>query len=221
MHYELNRSENKKSATRNSGGVIIYVRDIYTNDDIFILKSNDTHIWLKLDHKHCNFDNDLFICLCFIVPDNSSRNAIVDFNIYDILLDNLIYIKKLTNDKCNFLCLGDFNARVGNRSDFVSEENVKHMPFLPEDYITDTELPRKSQDTGVNSNGLLLLDFLKQSGLRIANGRVCGDIGSCTFVGNRGSSLVDYWIIVLLIQKYSNIFHLFMYMIQIFCQIIV
>ena len=46
----------------------------------------------------------------------------------------------------------------------------------------------------VNNNGLLLLDFCKQTGLRIMNGRVGQDreIGCYTFVGNRGSSLVDY-----------------------------
>ena len=111
------------------------------------------------------------------------------------MLDNIIYIKNLTDDKCNFACLGDFNARVGNRNDFVTDDNIKYINFLPDDYVTDTELPRKSQDNGVNSNGLVLLDFLKQSGLRIANGRVCGDAGACTFVGNRGSSLVDYCIV--------------------------
>ena len=56
--------------------------------------------------------------------------------------------------------------------------------FLPDDYVSDEEIPRKSQDNIVNSNGQLLLEFLKHSDLRIANGRVCEDkqIGAYTYV---------------------------------------
>ena len=45
-----------------------------------------------------------------------------------------------------------------------------------------------------NSNGTILLDFCKQTGFRIMNGRVGNDygIGRYTFVGHRGSSVVDY-----------------------------
>ena len=56
-------------------------------------------------------------------------------------------------------------------------------------------MPRSSEDeVHVNNNGLLLLDFCKQTGLRIMNGRVGNDqgIGKYTFVGSRGRSLVDY-----------------------------
>ena len=46
----------------------------------------------------------------------------------------------------------------------------------------------------MNNNGLLLLDLCKQTGLRIMNGRVGDDygVGRYTFVGSRGSSVVDY-----------------------------
>lgn len=69
------------------------------------------------------------------------------------------------------------------------------MSVLPDEYISDTQMPRYSEDQGhVNNNGLLLLDFCKQTGLRIMNGRVGNDsgIGRFTFVGNRGCSVVDY-----------------------------
>ena len=68
------------------------------------------------------------------------------------------------------------------------------MNVLPEDYTPDKYMHRYSQDEGhTNNNGLLLLDFCKQTDVRILNGRVGNDkgIGRYTFVGNRGSSVVD------------------------------
>ena len=43
----------------------------------------------------------------------------------------------------------------------------------------------------------LLIDLCIQTGLRIANGRVGADAreGKCTYVGSRGSSLIDYVIV--------------------------
>ena len=69
------------------------------------------------------------------------------------------------------------------------------MSVLPDEYIPDDVLQRFSEDKGhTNNNGLLLLDFCKQTGLRIMNGRVGADkgLGKYTFVGSRGSSVVDY-----------------------------
>ena len=58
-------------------------------------------------------------------------------------------------------------------------------------------IPRCCKDNAINSNGRLLIDFLHQTGLRIANGRVGvdADIGAYTFVGSNGSSVVDYCIV--------------------------
>ena len=69
-----------------------------------------------------------------------------------------------------------------------------HNDFLPDDYSSDTCIPRCSQDKGhINNNGLLLLDLRKQTGFRMPNGRFANDCqGKYTFVGRSGSSLVDY-----------------------------
>ena len=94
------------------------------------------------------------------------------------------------------LLCGDMNSRTSTNVDYVIDDNNVHMPMLPDDYIVDTNLvPRCSQDKGhTNNNGLLLLDLCKQSSLRILNGRFGEDkgLGRYTFVGSRGSSVVDY-----------------------------
>ena len=105
------------------------------------------------------------------------------------------------------MIVGDLNSRIGNQSDYVDDDYDNHMNVLPDDYVPDQNMPRKSQDSVINANGYIMLEFLKQSGLRVANGRVCEDkhIGAMTFLGSRGSSLSCF--------KNSR---LFTYMIQIF-----
>ena len=196
-YYVLHRHENKLSCTRNSGGIIIYVRNEFVSDDILFMKSNDTHIWLKMKHSVFGFENDIYLCLCYIPPSNSSRQGIIESNIFDDILENSMHIKHITNDSCNIVLLGDLNSRIGQHCDYVADDSATHIDALPDDYTPDQNLPRKTQDQVTNQNGQLLLDFLKQTGLRVANGRVCEDknIGSFTFVSSRGSSLVDYCIV--------------------------
>ena len=45
-----------------------------------------------------------------------------------------------------------------------------YMYVLPDDYVCDQEIPRKSQDTIVNSNGYLLLVFLNSPGFALQTG---------------------------------------------------
>ena len=115
-----------------------------------------------------------------------------------------------------FLLCGDYNARSSNKPDFVTDDDTVHISVLPDDYVTDTQLSRYSQDEGhINSNVHYLLDFCKQTGLRLMNGRVGNDegVGKYTFVGSRGSSLVDY---VLASQFFFLLFKIFLNKIQIF-----
>lgn len=107
------------------------------------------------------------------------------------------------------MILGDLNSRVGNLQDFVVDDNytLRNQNLLPEEYTTDMFLPKKSEDSVVNTNGRLLIDFLTETGLRIANGRIGSDqnIGAFTFVGANGSSVVDYCIVdEVLLTKFVN-----------------
>ena len=111
--------------------------------------------------------------------------------------------------QCNFLLLGDYNARIGDQCDYVATDSSSHVHYLPDDYVTDQELPRKSVDKIVNANGHMLLDFLKQSGLRIANGRVCNSVGSYTYVGSAGCSSIDYCIVNPDILNCFSSFHVY------------
>ena len=59
--YELHRYEKKLTCTRNSGGIIIYVKNELVSDDTLFHKCNDTHIWLKLKSNYFDLQNDVYI----------------------------------------------------------------------------------------------------------------------------------------------------------------
>ena len=73
--YVLNRSENKKNSKRNSGGIILYIRNKYVSKDNLIFTSQDDILWVKISSSTLSTENDLYICLCYVVPDSSSRQA--------------------------------------------------------------------------------------------------------------------------------------------------
>ena len=107
----------------------------------------------------------------------------------------MVYVENKTQNDCNLLIYGDFNGRSSDNPDFVIDDDPTHISVLPDDYIPDGFMQRFSEDQGhTNNNGLYLLEFCKQTGVRIMNGRVGEDygVGKYTFVGHRGCSVVDY-----------------------------
>ena len=75
----------------------------------------------------------------------------------------------------------------------MQDDTTAHIHALTDDYSTDKPLKRVSEDRVVNMFGSELLDFSKQTGVRILNGRagVDGDIGKCTYVSGARRSLQD------------------------------
>ena len=122
----------------------------------------------------------------------------IDRDIFDRLTQHIEEIQRQNdNQSPRFIVCGDLNARIGKLNDYVSFDDGRHIEALPNDYVGDNTLPRITSDESVNDNGNLLIDFCIQTGLRIANGRVGADAmeGKCTYVGSRGSSLIDYVIV--------------------------
>ena len=140
---------------------------------------------------------DLYLCLSYIIPSGSSREALTEISVLDRISDHIIQIANETNNNYNILLCGDLNSRTGSEQDFVIFDNDVNMDLLPDDYEVDENLQRFSQDSSININGRKLLDFCKLNGLRICNGRLGMDkgIGKYTYVGYSGRSVVDYVIV--------------------------
>ena len=195
QYFELNRTGYKSGTKRSSGGLVVYIRDsiLKPNSKVVLLKENDDVIWIALDDIN-NSPDALYLCLCYNLPTGTSRQALIEDNLFDRLSTYMVHLQSLTDKTCKFIICGDLNARTSDMKDFVSDDTSRHVYALPEDYVVDNNLFRISQDTATNAHGLCLIDFCKQSGLRIANGRVGSDarVGKCTYVGSGGSSLIDY-----------------------------
>jgi hypothetical protein len=160
----------------------------------FIKQKEDHSLWIKLDGKLFGSQFPILLCLCYNIPSGSSRESLVIQNIFDSLTDDVICFENQYDNQCHFMLMGDFNARIGEREDFVENEILLNLDILPEEYEPDLYLNRRSQDRVVNENGLDMLDFCKQTGMRVLNGRMFEDesVGKFTCVKSMGSSVVDY-----------------------------
>lgn len=127
------------------------------------------------------------------MPEGTTRQPFVETSVFDRLTDGMASFQSSHNCECSFMICGDMNARTKTLPDMVVDDNILHLP-LPDDYMIDEYMPRCSQDKSTNSNGTQLLDFCKQTNLRIVNGRFGSDkdIGKFTCHTHRGESVVDY-----------------------------
>ena len=105
--FSLNGTKRKQSAKRNSGGIALYIRDSFHKYCTLLEKSGDDIICIKIDKQIFNLSNDLYVCLCYLIPSGSSREAFVDS-------DFIIKTANVTNESYNLLICGDLNSRIGS-----------------------------------------------------------------------------------------------------------
>jgi len=147
--FVVNRSRKLIGTMRNSGGVIIYIRNDLCINDTLVFTRDDSHVWVKLNGHNFGLRGDLFICLCYIVPSTFSRHVLAENNVYDNIIDDIVQIRhNFCENMCSFMLLGDLNSRVGNLHDYVLNDNcsLHHINLLPDDYDINNGIPRKSYD---------------------------------------------------------------------------
>ena len=109
-------------------------------------------MWLSLTNEHYYVSCDLHLCLCYNVPSGSSREAMMEEKLFDRLTDRMVHFKAVFGENCRIIICGDLNARVSDLKDYVTDNYARHIFALPDDYITDMEMPRKTEDNGTNEN---------------------------------------------------------------------
>ena len=75
-----NRKKCKK-ATRNSGGIGIYVKNLIAKGIKILQKSHPDILWVKLDHTFFNLNRHIYLATIYISPENS--------NVYDFGIETI------------------------------------------------------------------------------------------------------------------------------------
>ena len=79
-------------AKRDSGGLIVYYRNTISRGIEIYQKQNDDIIWLKLKSDFLKLEYDIYMCLYYILPVNSSRQTFNDTDTFD----RIVMIIKVT-----------------------------------------------------------------------------------------------------------------------------
>ena len=180
-----NRQQLHVRARAGSGGIGVFVKDeIMQQYNVSVLDSSVEGImWVKIASKNGGLTWN--ICVVYLPPHGSSRQVDAAAFFEDLHMQ----IFRYQNDG-NFAIVGDFNSRIGERSDYI--EGVDMME------------EREVVDTKENAYCDLFCDFLVSANCVVLNGRK-NSLNDFTCVSTRGHSVVDYIVMPHhLIDEYSN-----------------
>ena len=124
--------------------------------------------------------------------------ALADSQWSKLTFSIVCYIDNIANDNAYLLICGDFNARIATCPDFVVDDSNchVHVDVLPDEYTIDSNVTQRVPQNTVrpDSNGLMLLELCRQTGMRILNGRNGNDanVGKYSYIAPNGSSVIDY-----------------------------
>ena len=174
---------------RPSGGLVLLIRKSLA-PFIEIVETNISHVLaIKIKKTLLNTTKDLL----FVSVYNHPRESVFYKNktyystleqVEQFLADNIEEGKDL-----DILINGDLNARIGDWA--FTEEETSNMEGDDQSYT----YIRQSQDQQLNGYGKVLIELCTTFGLTPIAGLVERNFSSaCTFLGHRGSSLVDHFI---------------------------
>lgn len=196
--FECPRPKINRKAKRDSGGVIVYFKEIYRNAVELVSLNVNGILWFKLKKEYSKCENDQYFCVCYIPPEDSAvyrhvNSPLFDFDFFEHLNTEL----RKYSDLGDIYLLGDLNSRTGEEPDFISDLQLDRYVCMPENEDqSENLLVRENHDKHVNPFGVKLLTLCKQNNMCITNGRISP--GHCTFHSVKRNkpiqSTVDYLI---------------------------
>ena len=156
---------------RHFGGIVVYYKRELRNGIKFLENNFADFVWIKLCKEFFGLENDMFVCMAYIPPDNSTYYKARNIDSIEILEKEILNKSALGE----IVILGDLNARTGTLPDFIVNDS-EFGNFSDELYEVDKiNLFRHSLDTIVTTRGRQIIELCKTTRLRILNGRVLGD----------------------------------------------
>ena len=77
------RPKCNRKVKRNSGGVIIYYKKLYSKGIALVKQNNQGIIWFKLKKTFFGTENDVNVCSCYIPPNDSSVDTNENSPLYE------------------------------------------------------------------------------------------------------------------------------------------
>ena len=107
-----------RKARRSSGGIIVYIRDSIRKGVSLVRNNIDCLLWLKIDKTHFNIEDDIYLAVIYIPPENSPMHDMYDVNIFELLESDINFF----DNKGKVFITGDANARTGHKADFIDND---------------------------------------------------------------------------------------------------
>lgn len=186
----------KQLCKNNAYTIGILVKDCFSK---YVHVVNDVMsnsvLWMYVKKEILGYD---FILGSTYIPHETS--PIFDDESFDKITEDIINLRARYKN-CELCLMGDFNARTGTCSDFISDDEINDNArlYFDNDLLLSKckleshgiDIERYSQDMLTNNNGLKLIEFCKVTDLHIINGRFGQDykIGHTTC---KDVSVVDY-----------------------------
>ena len=92
--YNFYRKFKHRKAKRNSGGIVIYVRNTIKTGISIAKNHYDTLVWLKLDKDLFGFQNNIFICGLYMWSDESPAAILNDIDVFNVLAEDIAYYEQ-------------------------------------------------------------------------------------------------------------------------------
>jgi hypothetical protein len=93
--YPLHRLEKNAKSKRDFGGLIAYIRSTLKESVSLFLTDGDDVIILKIDGK-CIDGTDTFLFFTYVLPENTTRQAMQVEDSYDIIQHFIMYIRVIS-----------------------------------------------------------------------------------------------------------------------------
>ena len=190
----------KQRFCRKSGGISVYSKITFSKYIKQIDTDSDYILWLEIDKKLMNLDENLILGTVYLPPENSNFYSDEEF----LTMEN--EIMSFCSKHKHVMLSGDFNARTSEMRDYTERDDFLADMFNFDEETSEFFFPagrlqlfnllsdRKSLDKTSNNHGTKLIDICKNNNLFILNGRFDKDknIGNFTF---RDTSVIDYMLV--------------------------
>ena len=114
-----------QQAKRNSGGLMVFVKNSVSKYITIAQQSNEDIIWLKLSTLLTNYSHDTYLCCTYVSPKGSSRLICADMDKLELIYNDILNYKSLGY----VAILGDLNSRIGTLQDYVNDNIVSDVLY--------------------------------------------------------------------------------------------